>query len=56
MTRADTDALRARLHELQIEALGQLVAALPIVDGGMLRLVADIRATLAVLDAEQRRG
>src|SRR4051812_34686541 len=55
MTPADIAALRARLLELQGKALAQLIAAVPIIDAGMLRLVADIRATLAVLDAEHRR-
>src|SRR4051794_24718419 len=55
MTPADIAAFRARLLELQGEALAQLIAAVPIIDAGMLRLVADIRATLAVLDDASQR-
>ena len=50
MIRADTAALRTRLLDLQHEALAQLIDAVPVVDLGTLRLVADLRATLAVLD------
>jgi hypothetical protein len=52
MTRADIDALRDRLHELRADAMHQLVEALPIVDLGLVRIVADVTATLAALDAE----
>lgn len=49
---ADPAALRARLIELRRDALAQLAAALPIIDGGMLRLVADTSAVLAAIEAE----
>src|SRR4051812_32300762 len=56
MNRADTDALRARLLDLQHEALAQLVAAVPVIDTGLLRFLADLRATLAVLDDVVQRS
>lgn len=55
MTCDDSDRLRDRLIEMQADALRQLVAALPVVDTGMLRLVADASAVLAVLDAERQQ-
>ena len=58
MTAADTDRLRDRLLALRAEALRQLAEALrqladalPVVDTGMLRLVADVSTVLGVLDA-----
>lgn len=45
-------ALRTRLEEVRDDALRQLAAALPAVDGGLLALVANISAVLSVMDAE----
>lgn len=47
-----TPALRARLLELRRDALQQLEAGLPVVDTGLLRVVADTSAVLAALEAE----
>lgn len=55
MIPADTDALRSRLLDLRRDALAQLSETLPVVDCGLLRLVADISATLGVLDAERQQ-
>jgi hypothetical protein len=52
MTHDSADALRDRLIELRADALSELAAASPVIDAGMLRLIADITVTLAVLDAE----
>ena len=48
MTAADTDRLRDRLLALRADAL-------PVVDTGMLRLVADVSTVLGVLDAEPQQ-
>ena len=52
---ADTDRLRDRLLELRADAMRQLCVALPIIDGGLLRLCADASAVLAALDVEPER-
>jgi hypothetical protein len=52
MTPTDADALRARMLDLRRDALRQIAEPLPVVDAGLLRLVADTSATLAALDAE----
>ena len=53
MTAADREKLRAQLLALRTDALAQLAAGLPILDGGMLRLVADASATLAAIDQQE---
>jgi hypothetical protein len=52
MTPDDAAALRDRLIELRADAVRQLAEAVPIIDTGLLRLVADTTATLAALDDE----
>jgi len=49
MTPDSAAALRARLLALHRDALAQLAAA-EVIDSGLLRLVADSSAVLAVLD------
>ena len=50
MTAADPAEQRTRLLELRADALRQLVAASPIVDCGLLRLIADCTVVLTVLE------
>ena len=50
MTSTDADTLKDRLVELRADALAQLAEACPIIDGGLLRIVADCTTVLAVLD------
>jgi hypothetical protein len=45
-------ALRDRLHQLRADALAQLAAALPILDTGLMRVIADTNAVLAAIEAE----
>src|SRR4051812_29918214 len=54
MTVADTTALADRLRDLRDDALRQLGEALPVVDTGLLALVAHISTALAALDEEGR--
>ena len=44
--------LRARLLVLRDDALARRAAGLPVVDTGMLRIVADTGAVLAALEVE----
>lgn len=53
MTAADRENLRARLLALRQDALQQLTAALPIIDGGLMRIVADTSATLAAIAQQE---
>src|SRR5690349_20755197 len=46
----DTPDLRTRLTELRTNALQQLIAALPIIDSGLLRLAADTGAVQGALE------
>jgi hypothetical protein len=52
----DTAALRDHLVELRRDALAQLAASLPVIDCGLLRLVADAGAVLAAIEAEAMAG
>ena len=54
MSADDADRLRARLIELRADALRQLCAGLPVVDTGMLRLVADASTVLAAIEDEEK--
>ena len=47
----DPAALRARLVELQADTVRRLIAELPVVDAGLLALIAHTHAVLAALDA-----
>lgn len=51
-----TPALRARLIALRADALAQLAGGLPVVDTGLLRLVADTSAALATIEEEDERS
>jgi hypothetical protein len=49
---AARDALRTRLQELRTTALQQLTEAAPVIDCGLLRIIADVGATLVALEDE----
>ena len=49
---AAIDVLRARLLELRRDALRQMIAAAPAIDGGLMRVIADAGAVLSALDEE----
>ena len=46
------DLLRDRLIGLRRDALRQLAASVPIIDSGLMRVIADASVVLAVLDEE----
>ncbi len=52
MTPAASDALRERLLALRADALAQLCDGLPVVDTGMLRLVADASGVTPTLGSQ----
>ena len=52
---AAVDLLRARLLEVRRDALGQMIAVAPVIDCGLLRVIADIGAVLSALDEEGMR-